>query len=67
LTRGASASAGKEDSHGKRAQKWTEALDHMRQALHILDDSEAPAEVGADLDLAMSRLSECLKGVSDKS
>lgn len=37
-------------------KSWSEALILMRTALAILDASEAPSEVGADLDLAIARL-----------
>lgn len=37
-------------------KSWSEALALMRKALAILDESNAPPEVGADLDLAIARL-----------
>jgi hypothetical protein len=41
-------------------KSWSEAAALMRQALAILDETEAPAEVGAHLDLAIARLREHL-------
>ena len=35
-----------------------EALDLMRSALAILDETESPADIGAHLDLAICRLQE---------
>lgn len=37
---------------------WSEALALMQRALAMLDDTKAPAEVGAHLDLAIVRLAE---------
>jgi hypothetical protein len=37
-----------------------EALDGMRACLTLLDADEAPAEIGAHLDLAICRLEEHL-------
>lgn len=39
----------------------SEALDHMAASLRILDDLDIPAEVGAILDLAISRLEAALE------
>jgi hypothetical protein len=36
----------------------------MREALGILDASQAPAEVGADLDMAINRLAEAIDSES---
>ena len=36
-------------------QKYKVALDHMRQALAILDSAGAPDDIGAHLDLAIVR------------
>jgi hypothetical protein len=44
------------------ASQWNEALVHMRGALDILDQSNAPADIGSHLDLAVSRLEEALHG-----
>ena len=37
---------------------WSEALALMQRALAMLDETKAPAEVGAHLDLAIVRLAE---------
>ena len=37
------------------------ALRRMREALELLDEAQAPADVGAHLDLAIVRLSEFLE------
>jgi hypothetical protein len=39
----------------------SEALEHMAASLRILDELNIPAEVGAILDLAISRLEAALK------
>lgn len=39
----------------------SQALDHMAASLRILDELDIPAEVGAMLDLAISRLEAALK------
>ena len=36
------------------------ALDLLTSALHILDESDAPADVGAHVAVAIARLSEAL-------
>lgn len=40
--------------------RWALALDRMHEALAILDESDAPAEVGAELDLAINRLADAI-------
>ena len=47
------AQAGKKDSHSAHVQQWIAALDGMMQALKLLDESDAPPEIGAELDLAI--------------
>ena len=37
---------------------WIDALSHLRSALYILDQNEAPAHIGAQLDLAISQLEQ---------
>lgn len=37
------------------------ALGKMREALDLLDEAQAPADVGAHLDLAIVRLSEAIE------
>lgn len=39
---------------------WEHALSSMRSALTILDESEAPMDIGAHLDLAIVRLEEAI-------
>lgn len=36
------------------------ALAHMEAALHLLDDADSPADIGAHLDLAICRAKDCL-------
>ena len=40
--------------------KLAEAMALMRQALQLLDAAQAPADIGAHLDLAIVRLDQCL-------
>jgi hypothetical protein len=44
------------------ALRWKEALDRVREALAILDESNAPPEIGGHLDLAVCRLDDVLHG-----
>jgi len=37
------------------------ALNHMEEALRILDELELPADIGAHLDLAINRLRDALQ------
>lgn len=39
----------------------TEALDLLVRALHLLDEGDAPGEIGAYVDLALQRLSRTLE------
>lgn len=39
-------------------KSWSEALALMHRALAMLDETKAPAEIGAHLDLAIVRLAE---------
>ena len=39
----------------------TEALDLLVRALHLLDEADAPGEIGAYVDLAKERLSRTLE------
>lgn len=43
---------------------WSEALALMQHALAMLDESQAPAQIGAHLDLAIIRLQEHLSDAS---
>lgn len=50
----------------ERVSQLAEALDLMAEALELLDDIGAPGEIGANLDLAMTRL-ETVLGRDQKS
>jgi hypothetical protein len=39
----------------------TEALDLLVRVLHLLDEGDAPGEIGAYVDLALQRLSRTLE------
>ena len=41
---------------------WHNAQMLMREALAILDRTNAPADVGAHLDLALARLTDAIEG-----
>ena len=41
---------------------WSRALDRMNEALALLDQSNAPPEIGAELDLAINRLQNAIEG-----
>jgi Flp pilus assembly protein TadB len=41
-----------------REQQLRKALEYMRNALQLLDDAEAPMEIGAHLDYAICRMSD---------
>jgi hypothetical protein len=43
--------------------KWTLALRQLIEALQLLDESNAPPEIGAGLDLAIHRLQEAIRSV----
>lgn len=45
---------------------WSDALALMQRALAMLDESEAPAQIGAHLDLAIIRLQEHLAGAAQE-
>jgi hypothetical protein len=51
----------------EKESRWSLALDRMREALTILDESDAPAEVGAELDLAINRLAEAIARDGDEN
>jgi hypothetical protein len=40
--------------------KLRAALDHLEGSLQLLDDADAPADIGAHVDLAVHRLREVL-------
>jgi len=41
---------------------WSRALDRMNEALALLGQSNAPPEIGAELDLAINRLQNAIEG-----
>ena len=45
---------------GDSAVMMTEALQHMRIALDLVDRSRAPADIGAYLDLAIVKLQNAI-------
>ena len=49
------ATAGCEDIMSNQA-RWSSALLFLREALQLLDQSEAPPELGAQLDQVINRL-----------
>lgn len=49
----------RESTPGNRAL-WSLALDRMSEALALLDRSNAPPEIGAELDLAINRLQNAI-------
>lgn len=55
------ASAGNE-SASTNSDKWSLALGHLNEALKLLDESDAPPEVGAELDMAIHRLKSAIEG-----
>lgn len=46
---------------------WDDALAAMRRALHILDETHAPGDIGAHLDLAIARLVEAKEATRDNA
>jgi hypothetical protein len=52
------------ESHQARVERWTEALDEMRQCLKTLDEAHAPWDIGAHLDLAINRFEEEIQALS---
>lgn len=52
---------GRENRPESRAL-WSLALDRMSEALALLDQSHAPPEIGAELDLAINRLRTAIDG-----
>ena len=48
-------------SHSGRSQ-WVLALGQLTEALRLLDESKAPPEIGAELDLAIHRLENAIRG-----
>lgn len=46
---------------------WDDALAAMRRALHILDETQAPGDIGAHLDLAIARLVDTKDATRDNA
>lgn len=44
--------------------KMADAMSFMQQALQLLDESQAPADIGAHLDLAIVRLGQAMTKAS---
>lgn len=42
-------------------EKWSLALRKLNEALRLLDESEAPPEIGAELDHAIHRLQSAIE------
>jgi hypothetical protein len=53
------------DSLGSAGSKLAEAMTLMQQALQLLDETDAPADIGAHLDLAIVRLGEAMGKASN--
>jgi len=51
-------SGDQEESHQERRQKWGEALELVRLALAILDETKGPHHIAAQLDSAINGLLE---------
>lgn len=45
-----------EQTNSTREQMLIGAVDHLRTALQLLDAAEAPAQIGAHVDLALNQL-----------
>jgi hypothetical protein len=48
-------------------QAWNTALTHLRSALSLLDESEAPLEIGAHLDFTIGRLEDAITALTRAS
>lgn len=48
------------DQASDREQALSDAAEHLRAAIAILDTSEAPAHIAAHLDLALCQLGEII-------
>ena len=46
-------------------RQWSVALQHLQAAIRILDESEAPPHVGAEIDLAVNRLRDVMANASE--
>ena len=45
----------------KQVEQMTHALESLVEALHLLDEADAPGEIGAYVDLARERLARTLE------
>jgi uncharacterized protein (DUF1778 family) len=54
-----SAQTGAEDVLSDQA-RWAAALRLLQEALNVLDDSDAPPEIGAQLSMAINRLERAI-------
>ena len=50
-----------------RKRHATNALQHMRQALSLIDEGQGPADAGAHLDLAIHRLTDWIEAEEARS
>lgn len=50
-----------------REERLYKALENMESALRLLDDLDAPADIGAHLDLAICRLKELVSVEADNA
>ena len=60
------ASAGNENASGDYA-KWSQALHRLTEALSLLDEGDAPPELGAQLDLIIHRLKSAIERAAQGS
>jgi hypothetical protein len=50
-----------DESHSDEDEKLWRAKMHLEAALHLLDETNVPAAVGAYVDLALCRLKDILR------
>lgn len=55
-----------ESKAGEEEKLWRAGM-HLEAALHLLDETDVPAEVGAHVDLALSRLKDVLRNMPSPS
>lgn len=53
-----------DEPSGTRREMMSDALEQLRSALQLLDGAEAPAEIGAKIDLAIHELFLALAAMS---
>jgi hypothetical protein len=61
-----SASAGNENASEDYA-KWSLALHRLTEALSLLDEGDAPPQLGAQLDLVIQRLKTAIAGTTQRN